>query len=88
MGGGQRPGGMTGMPNGEMPEDFTMPEGETMPADFEGEMPTMPEGEAMPEGFGGQMPEAQTQSGGTEDSTLFYMQDQVNAFSGITAVTE
>ncbi|MBP3673265.1 MAG: carbohydrate-binding domain-containing protein [Oscillospiraceae bacterium] len=129
FGGGQRPDGMT---EGEVPE---LPEGETMPADwqpsdgtrpddfdrerpegFDGEMPTMPEGETMPEGFEGrgdrgqkgdgempelpegetmpadfdpsemgQMPDTQGQSS-ANDSTLFYMSDKVNAFSGITAV--
>ena len=82
--------------DGEMP---TMPEGETMPEGFEGrgdrgqkgdgEMPELPEGETMPADFDpsemGQMPDTQGQSSAT-DSTLFYMSDKVNAFSGITAV--
>ena len=63
-------------PDGEMPEDFTMPEGETLPEDFDpsqmGEM--------------GQIPDSQQSS--AADSTLFYMSDKVNAFSGVTAVTE
>ena len=83
-----QPGGdMPNMPEGEVP---TMPEGE-MPGD--GTMPSMPEGEfsqngqTPPGGFGG--------SGGAggfggfggeagEQQTLFYMQDKVNFFSGLT----
>ncbi len=76
---------------GEMPEGFDPSQG------FGGEMPTMPEGETMPqsggipEGFGGQRPQGGSfggQSGqGTtgEANTSFYMQDKVNAFSGIAA---
>ena len=129
------PGGMGGNFGGGQRSDGEMPEGETMPADwqpsdgarphdfdserpegFDGEMPTMPEGETMPEGFEGrgdrgqkgdgempelpegetlpadfdpsemgQIPGTQGQSG-TTDSTLFYMSDKVNAFSGITTI--
>lgn len=71
---------------GEMP---SMPEGETPP---DGEMPSMPEGETPPDG---EMPEDSRfggERGGMdaigEASTRFYMQDKVNAFSGVTAVTE
>ena len=87
--------------DGEMP---TQPEGETMPEGFEGrgergqkgsgEMPELPEGETMPADFDpnqmgerGQMPGAQDQQSGTS-STLFYMQDKVNAFSGLTSAAE
>ena len=84
---GERP---EGMPEGERPamsdgEMSTMPDGEK--PDFplgqmpEGERPEKPEGER-PEGFdGGRQP--QTAPG--EGNTLFFMQDQVNAFTGITA---
>ena len=82
---------------GEMPADFTMPEGETppdggkgnhwngeRPDKSEGKMPTFPEGE-MPEGGHGSSGGMETSG---EPSTAFYMQDKVNAFSGVTAVTE
>ena len=82
--------------DGEMP---TMPEGETMPEGFEGrgdrgqkgemsegEMPTMPEGETMPADWNPGEGRGQGSFGGeTESSTLFYMQDKVNFFSGVTA---
>ena len=84
FGGGNRGQGSGGeIPEGEMPsmpEDFTMPEGE---------IPTMPEGQEPPELSGGQMggnfPGMGGQTGG-EANTSFYMQDQVNFFSGLTAV--
>ena len=86
FGGGR--GGMGGQrPDGEMPEDFN---GE-MPEGFDGEMPedfTLPEGETMPEGgFGGR---GEMTGGNLQEqaSTGFYMQDMVNAFSGVSAVTE
>lgn len=85
---------------GEMP---TMPEGEP-PALPEGEPPAMPEGEipSMPEGERPEMPEGQQPGGdrggrgeggfggqqSREGNTLFYMQDMVNFFSGLTAVSE
>ena len=78
FGGGKRPDG------GEMP-DNAPPEG------FDGERPQWPEGEmpdnAPPEGFDGRMPEDLEGFSG-EGSTLFYMQDKVNCFSGITAASE
>ena len=78
FGGGKRPDG------GEMP-DNAPPEG------FDGERPQWPEGEmpdnAPPEGFDGWMPEDLEGFSG-EGSTLFYMQDKVNCFSGITVVSE
>lgn len=80
----QRPDGeeQQGGFDGKRPEDMTLPEGE---------MPTMPEG-----GFdGGEMPAGENfaapgdrmpgESG--EASCLFYMQDKVNFFSGVTAYT-
>ena len=85
---GQRPEGMEmpegfegfgkdrpeGMGRGEMPEGFQpgqMPEGMEMPEGFEpGQMPS---------GFGGRG----EQSG--EANTEFYMNDKVNAFSGVKA---
>ena len=70
--GNQRPeGGMPGMPEGEMP---TWPDGE---------MPTMPEGQEPPDGFGG-MGGFGSQPGGGQN-TVFYMQDKVNFFSGLSA---
>ena len=78
FGGGKRPDG------GEMP-DNAPPEG------FDGERPQWPEGEmpdnAPPEGFDGRMPE-NSEGFSDEGSTLFYMQDKVNCFSGITAASE
>ncbi len=63
-------------PEGEMP---IMPEGETRPQrpDGEGQMP--------PGGFGGgQFPGGSTNPD-AQANTMFYMQDKVNCFSGITA---
>ena len=88
-------------PEGEMPtdferpeearKDFPLPEGETLPADFDpSQMRQPPEGmpgnrPEMPDGFD---PAKHPQMSGTATpSTQFYMQDKVNAFSGITAVT-
>ena len=69
--------GMPPMPDGEVPEDWTMPsmpEGE-FPQD--GQMP--PEG---PGGFGGPGDFGGGEAG--EKQTLFFMQDKVNFFSGLT----
>ena len=81
-------GGMPDWQGGEMP---SMPEG-GMPDWQGGEMPPMNEGEMPPGGFDG-MPGNfgngnfdNAQSG--EPNTLFYMQDKVNFFSGLTAYTE
>ena len=95
---GERPEGM-GDFNGEMPtmpEGAEMPEAAVTPDAFDGEMPTMPEGEmpAMPDGQQpggdrggrGQMGGFSGSSG--DGNTLFYMQDKVNCFSGLTAVSE
>ena len=92
-----------GMEPGQRPEGFEMPEGfdpeimgggrgqrpevegRTPPEGFDGEMPTWPEGEmpGMPEGgFGGM----EAVSG--EASAEFYMNDKVNAFSGVMPMTE
>ena len=73
-----------------MDENFAMPEnwnGEgapergEKPEGFDGQMPGG-FGGPMPGGFGGQQGEA------GEGSTVFFMSDKVNAFSGVTAVTE
>ena len=67
--------------NGERPK---MPEGMEPPQGFDaqnGERPTPPEG--MPEGTATSAPSASS-----EMRTDFYMQDKVNAFSGISAVTD
>ena len=81
------PDGAT-FPQGEMP---TMPEGEQPP---QGDIPTMPEGEQPPQGgqqfpggFGGQRPGDMGQMPTGEANHLFYMQDKVNFFSGLTAYT-
>lgn len=91
FGGGQRPDGME-FPEGERPEDMTRPD---MP---EGEIPTAPEGESIPkewwretppDGFGGGKGQRPGNFGGDaapgEANTLFFMQDKVNAFSGVSA---
>lgn len=64
-----------GVPEGQRPPDGerpSMPEGETRPNHPEGQMP--------PGGFGG----GQTTDPNAQANTLFYMQDKVNCFSGIT----
>ena len=69
--------GMPPMPDGEVPEDWTMP---SMP---EGEFPQ--DGQMPPEGPGG--PGGPGDFGGGEageKQTLFFMQDKVNFFSGLT----
>ena len=76
----------------KMPEGFEG-FGDKMPEGFEGEMPTWPNGEmpTPPGGDGPSRPEGDF--GGKRDpsmgtgkgSTLFYMQDKVNFFSGLTA---
>ena len=81
--GGEMPGNFPG-PEGDRPENF--PGGE-MPKEFEGGRPEMPEGQ-MPENFPGEnwgpRPFADGQTAG-EASSLFYMQDMVNFFSGLQA---
>lgn len=97
FGGGQRPDEKE-FPEGERPEDMTMPEGETRPFGEKSEMPTLPEGETFPEdwqggtppdGFGGGKGQRPGNFGGDaapgEANTLFFMQDKVNAFSGVSA---
>lgn len=71
---------------GQRPDGF----GGEMPGDFGGEKPTLPEGETLPDGEPpeGGHPGQSDMDTGREASTLFYMQDKVNAFSGVTAVTE
>lgn len=89
------PEGFTGerpaMPEGQRPE---LPEGETFPADFDpgsfggrgsekGENMTGERPE-LPDSFD---PTNRPQTGNTADpNTRFYMQDKVNAFSGITTI--
>lgn len=88
--GGQKEDGPGGF-GGERPEGF---DGE-MPEDFEGKMPlpdgeTLPEGETPPDGDrfeGGRLDGAGMNASG-EANTVFYMQDKVNAFSGVSAVAE
>ena len=85
----------------ELPEGETLPQGEKpdmpeggfgqMPG---GDMPTLPEGETMPQNMrpggqfgGGQRPGNMGQMPTGEANHLFYMQDKVNFFSGLTAYT-
>ena len=94
--GGEMPAPPEGF-GGEMP---ALPEGfggkmPAPPEDFGGEMPAMPEGE-MPGGDRGNRGEMGGDRGGKggyhqaagAGNALFYMQDMVNFFSGLTAVTE
>ena len=98
FGGGQRPQGGQ-RPEGEvpnMPEGQEFPEGFEGMGNFggfggqwpEGEMPSMPEGQEFPEGFEGMgnFGGFGNFGGGTtgEASTVFYMQDRVNFFSGLS----
>jgi len=83
---GQFPGGFGGGKGpGNRGEDS---DGRQPPQDFDGEMPTMPEGF---EGFGGEMPgrpeggDRGNTSG--EGQSVFYMQDKVNFFSGLSALS-
>ena len=91
------PEGFTGerptMPEGQRPE---LPEGETFPADFDpgrfggrgGEKGENMTGEhpELPNGFD---PTNHPQTGSAADpNTRFYMQDKVNAFSGITPIPQ
>lgn len=76
-------GEVPSMPEGEVP---SMPDGE-MPSMPDGEMPTLPEGETMPEGGMGRPDDrGDGTSDGGDGNTLFYMQDKVNFFSGLTPV--
>ena len=84
FGGGKGPGNrgegeMPSRPEGEKPEGFEGFQGE-MPEGFPGEMPESFEGN-FPGGFGG---DRGNTSG--EGQTVFYMQDKVNFFSGLSAV--
>ncbi len=90
---GKRPEGME-FPEGTPPE---MPEGMEPPEGFDpdkmdrGPRPENRKDRVPPEGFEGQMPEGDFRDMGRENanqdeaSTAFYMNDKVNAFSGITA---
>ena len=93
---GEMPEGWTPGQKGERPEGFdgempTRPAGDR-PEDFGGQPPEGFDGfdGEMPEGFGGQMPDSfggfdgMQQTG--EGNTLFYMQDKVNCFSGISPI--
>ena len=101
MGGPRPEGGMPEDSDGQRPQpgDFTPPDGDTggqppekpdgdapgAPGDGtppNGERPTLPEGETMPD----RQPPEGGQNAAGEASTGFYMNDMVNAFSGITAV--
>ena len=91
----ERPEGMTlpeGVfggkePDGNPHEDRPFPEGE-MPEDFEGDRPEKPEGE-LPKEFEGWGAMAFGEGDlAQEANILFFMQDMVNFFSGITAVTK
>lgn len=83
---------MPGGKGGEKPEDFS---GERFDRTGpEGEPPELPEGETLPQGAApegrpnapdGMTGEAPAAEGA---NTAFYMQDKVNAFSGLTPVTE
>ena len=99
--GGGRPEGFGGEPpegfDGKMPEGFggQPPEGFEggRPEDFNGQFPEGFEGQP-PEGFGGRGEgRGDREPGGNRDqagagSATFYMQDKVNFFSGLSAVTE
>ena len=101
MGGPRPEGGMPEDSDGQRPQpgDFAPPDGDTggqppekpdgdapgAPGDGtppDGERPTLPEGETMPD----RQPPEGGQNAAGEASTGFYMNDMVNAFSGITAV--
>ena len=101
MGGPRPEGGMPEDSDGQRPQpgDFTPPDGDTggqppekpdgdapgAPGDGtppDGERPALPEGETMPD----RQPPEGGQNAAGEASTGFYMNDMVNAFSGITAV--
>ncbi len=101
---GERPEGFDGQPpqlpegetmpeggflGGEPPEGFDgeMPQDGKRPEKLEGQPPERPEGEdlpEMPQGF----PGGEQNADAGEPRTDFYMQDKVNAFSGISAVTK
>ena len=80
-------GGGQGQFDGQMPPDGEMPEGMTPPEGMEGfnpqdgQRPQRPEGMTPPEGM--ERPEAGTITETGEPRTDFYMQDKVNAFSGV-----
>ena len=78
---------------GHRPEDFTLPQGETLPADFDpNAFGGGKDGMQPPEGFAGEtppMPQDRPGSMGAapgEASAEFYLTDKVNAFSGIAGV--
>ena len=90
FGGDQPPEGFGG---NQPPEGFggdqppAPPEGEAPPMP-EGDMPTFPEGETMPPDMGqpgGQRPGEMGNAPTGKPNHLFFMQDKVNFFSGLTA---
>ena len=81
---GEMPTMPEGMEPGQMP---TPPEGETLPA---GEIPAFPQGQVpeMPQGgFGGPGDRGQGGQPVGEGSALFFLQDKVNAFSGVASIS-
>jgi len=81
------PGGFGGKGPSNRGEDS---DGRQPPQGFDGEMPTWPEGE-MPEGFSGEMPGrpegGDRGSASGEGQSVFYMQDKVNFFSSLSALS-
>ena len=91
--GGQMPENFEGFADGKRPENFGGFSGGEMPDWGSGEMPTMPEGFEgnFSGGFGGQGGNRGDRDSGEvsadpNGNTVFYMQDKVNFFSGVTAV--
>ncbi len=82
----QRPKGDFGGPPSAGMGNMAPPEG------FEGGMPELPEGETFPEGEMPRIPErgfgGPGEAGQVQSSTAFYMNDKVNAFSGVGPVAE
>ena len=79
---GQPPEGFDGFP-GDMPEGWTPGKTNELPEGFGGGRPQWPEGDRPDDA-----PAEDVEGISGEGNTLFYMQDKVNCFSGITAVSE